>query len=110
MTDATLFKKLTDLFRPYEKDMQIKTDTDDKYYIEEALSSDKLQMFASVQIKKNYISVYLMPVYCQPELLEGISDDLKKRMQGKSCFNFTQDEQVPWAEFKALIKQSRKAL
>jgi hypothetical protein len=30
----------------------------------------------------------LMPVYTFPELLEGISPILKKRIQGKSCFNF----------------------
>ena len=110
MTDATLIKKLTDLFRPFEKDMQIKVDSADKYYLEETISSDKLQMFASVQIKKNYISVYLMPVYCQPNLLKDISEDLRKRMQGKSCFNFTKDEQVPWSEFIALIKHSRNSL
>jgi len=29
-----------------------------------------------------------MPVYINPKLLDGISPELKKRMQGKSCFNF----------------------
>ena len=50
----------------------------------------KKELFlAAVQIKKNYVSYHLMPVYMHPELLEGISPPLKKRMQGKSCFNFT---------------------
>jgi hypothetical protein len=36
-----------------------------------------------------------MPVYAFPQLLEGISQPLKKRMQGKSCFNFTKiDEPI----------------
>jgi hypothetical protein len=30
-----------------------------------------------------------MPVYVFPGLLTGISPALKKRMQGKSCFNFS---------------------
>ena len=110
MSDSGLFEKLTNLFRRFEHEMQVKSDTADKYYLEEAISNDKLQMFASVQIKKNYISVYLMPVYCQPTLLDDISDDLRKRMQGKSCFNFTKDEQVPWTEFEALITASRRSL
>ena len=42
-----------------------------------------------MQIKKNYVSYYLMPVYMFPDLLNDIPDNLKKRMQGKSCFNFT---------------------
>lgn len=29
-----------------------------------------------------------MPVYVNPKLLEGMSPALKKRMHGKSCFNF----------------------
>jgi hypothetical protein len=45
--------------------------------------------FGAVSIKKNYVSYHLMPVYVFPELLDGLSPALKKRMQGKSCFNFT---------------------
>lgn len=29
-----------------------------------------------------------MPIYTNPDLLDDMSDLLKKRMQGKSCFNF----------------------
>ena len=36
-----------------------------------------------------------MPVYAFPGLLKGMSPELKRRMQGKSCFNFTaMDEQL----------------
>jgi hypothetical protein len=45
--------------------------------------------FGAVIIKKNYVSYHLMPVYVFPELLDGLSPVLRKRMQGKSCFNFT---------------------
>jgi hypothetical protein len=45
--------------------------------------------FGAVIINKNYVSYHLMPVYVFPELLDGLSPALKKRMQGKSCFNFT---------------------
>ncbi len=44
--------------------------------------------FGAVQTRKNYVSYHLMPVYVFPDLLEGISPELRKRMQGKSCFNF----------------------
>jgi hypothetical protein len=45
--------------------------------------------FGGVQVRKRYVSYHLMPVYVFPDLLDGISEGLKKRMQGKSCFNFT---------------------
>jgi hypothetical protein len=55
-----------------------------------------------VQLKKNYVSYHLMSVYVFPDLLENISDRLKKRMQGKSCFNFTTVDESLFAELAQL--------
>jgi hypothetical protein len=44
--------------------------------------------FGAVQLKKNYVSWHLMPLYALPPLRDRLSPDLEKRMQGKSCFNF----------------------
>ena len=60
--------------------------------------------FGSVQLRKNYVSFYLMPVYVFPDLLNGISDPLRKRMQGKSCFNFRQPEPALFEELTALTR------
>ncbi len=57
--------------------------------------------FGAAVIKKNYVSFHLMPVYVHPDLLEGISDGLRKRMQGKSCFNFKALDEDTLAEFGA---------
>ncbi|MEM7736150.1 MAG: hypothetical protein AAF267_10200 [Deinococcota bacterium] len=48
------------------------------------------------------MSFYLMPVYVFPELLGGISPKLKKRMQGKSCFNFKQVDADLFEELRQL--------
>ena len=45
-----------------------------------------------------------MPVYLNPGLLEGMSPGLRKRMQGKSCFNFTRLDPVLLAELPALTE------
>ena len=45
--------------------------------------------FGAVRLGKAYVSYYLMPVYGDPRLLADMSPELRKRMQGKSCFNFT---------------------
>jgi len=45
--------------------------------------------FSSVRLGKAYVSLHLMPLYMCPVLTKEISPALKKRMQGKACFNFT---------------------
>jgi hypothetical protein len=44
--------------------------------------------FGSVRVGKAYVSFHLMPVYMHTGLLKTVSPALKKRMQGKACFNF----------------------
>ena len=48
--------------------------------------------FGAVQLKKNYVSWHLMPLYAVPFVRDRVPPDLKKRMQGKSCFNFKKVE------------------
>lgn len=61
--------------------------------------------FGAASISKNYVSYYLMPVYADPSLLDDISPELKKRMQGKSCFNFKTKDAALFKELKALTKK-----
>lgn len=44
--------------------------------------------FGAVKRGKAYVSFHLMPLYMSPKLDGQISAALKKRMQGKTCFNF----------------------
>ena len=44
--------------------------------------------FGQVRLGKAYVSFHLMPLYMNPKLAGTISPALKKRMQGKTCFNF----------------------
>lgn len=110
MSHADVFAQLTKILRPYAKDMTIKTDTDTNLYLEEDRSSAKPQMFGAVQIKKNYTSFHLFPVYTDPSLLDAISPELKKRMQGKSCFNFKKVEDIPVEELTALVENCYNSL
>jgi hypothetical protein len=61
--------------------------------------------FGSVQVKKNYVSYHLMPVYAFPELLESLSPGLKKRMQGKACFNFKSVDETLFVELAELTER-----
>ncbi len=65
------------------------------------------QMFAGVRKGKRYVSYYLTSVYLEPGQLESLSPDLRKRMQGKSCFNFTQVDEDLFEELDALTDRGR---
>jgi hypothetical protein len=44
-----------------------------------------------------------MPVYVHPELLDAIAPALRRRMQGKACFNFKTMDVALLAELATLI-------
>lgn len=50
-----------------------------------------------------------MPVYALPELASGISPELRKRMQGKSCFNFKQVEPEMFEELERLTRRAAES-
>lgn len=103
-----VFEQLKNILKPYAEKLALKTDTADTYYIDGPYSEKwkKQLFFGSAQVKKNYVSFYLMPVYMYPELLQGVSPELKKRMQGKSCFNFKKVEPDLFRELTELTRKS----
>jgi hypothetical protein len=103
---SKVFLSLRKILSEYSEDMIVKHDTDLNYYLDTRKTYNKKPVFfGAVQIKKNYVSYHLMPVYMSPALLAGMSPELKKRMQGKSCFNFkTMDEKL----FEELAGLTRK--
>ncbi len=102
-----IFKNLKSILKPYASKLTVKSDTAENYYLESAYSEKwkKELFFGAVQTKKNYVSFYLMPVYMYPDLLKNISPELKKHMQGKSCFNFKKMEKSLFDELSQLTKQ-----
>jgi len=61
---------------------------------------------AWVQAGKAYVSFHHMGVYARPGLLKGVSKELRARMQGKSCFNFTSIDPALFAELEDLTVRS----
>jgi hypothetical protein len=70
---------------------------------------DPTTWFAGTRLGKRYVSYYLMPIYVQPSLLDGISPELRRRMQGKSCFNLTKVDVPLLAELERLTATSYEA-
>ncbi|NNG27517.1 MAG: hypothetical protein HKM87_08325 [Ignavibacteriaceae bacterium] len=101
------FKVLKTALKKHEKNLTIKTNTNDVYNLYAGYSEKYKRdiYFGGVEIKKNYVSFHLMPVYINPNLLNDMSPELKKRMQGKSCFNFKTIDKNSLKELTALTKK-----
>lgn len=106
-----IFERLRDMLKPYEAQMDATASTADSYSLDTRKPgpNKKPMFFGSAAIKKNYVSYYLMPVYVHPELLEGVSERLRKRMQGKSCFNFRSMDEEVLAELRELTTRGYAA-
>ena len=92
METEQIFKKLKNVLSSLDTGLTIKKDEPDYYYVNvDKKVKGKDLFFGAVQIRKSYVAYHLFPVYTHPELLDDISDSLKKRMQGKSCFNFKKE-------------------
>lgn len=92
MEEKNIFEKLRKVLTSLDKGLVIKKDEPDYYYLNTNKKiKGKEMFFGAVQIRRSYVAYHLYPVYTNPELLDEISDGLKKRMQGKSCFNFKKE-------------------
>ena len=103
---TTTFSKLKALLQPYESKLIVVADTEDHYALEtpHVMKNKHRVYFAGVKIGKAYVSYHLMPVYALEEVRDEISPELKKRMQGKSCFNFSEPNEKLFKELARLTK------
>ena len=99
-----VFKALSQIMRPFAERLDCKTDEHGYLYLNtrHIMRNKKPLFFGSVQIKKNYVSYHLMPIYVNPSLLDNLTPTLAKRMQGKSCFNFKSIDDSLFEELREL--------
>lgn len=103
----SVFSELRAIMAAYAAKLVVVRDSASQLYLDSRhiMKNKKPLSFGAVQIKKNYVSYHLMPVYVNPELLTGISAALRKRMQGKSCFNFVAVDAALFEELAALTSK-----
>jgi hypothetical protein len=111
-TDFTpVFGALRQLLQRFvSKDLVVQVDKPGDYHLEctSILHRKKPLYFAGVRTNKNYVSFHLLCAYFNPDLVKSISPALKKRKQGKACFNFTQVDPDCFAELERLTRESLK--
>jgi hypothetical protein len=107
-----VFAVLKPVLAKYAKRLSVKVDTPMEYTLLTKSASPFHQhkggplYFGAVRLGKAYVSFHLMPLYMCPDLTKDISPALKKRMQGKTCFNFRTD---PEPELMAELKRLTEA-
>ncbi|HEX6731650.1 MAG TPA: hypothetical protein VF074_16615 [Pyrinomonadaceae bacterium] len=101
-----VFNKLKAILAPYESKLIVVSDTADNYALEtdHVMKNKHRLYFGGVRRGKAYVSFHLMPVYACPDIAEEISPELKKHMQGKSCFNFKSPDEKLFNELRRLTK------
>lgn len=102
MESDKIFSKLKAILAAFEAQLVVLHDESDNYYLNTPTTDKKSEFFGAVQIKKSYVAFHLMPIYYYPELLNPVSDALKNKMQGKSCFNFKEVNDSLFEELKSL--------
>jgi hypothetical protein len=103
-----IFERLKAILQVHEPNLRVLVDREGKYELI-GMYSQKIKKdiwYGKVEIGKNYVSFHLMPVYMFPDLLKGISEDLRKHMQGKGCFNFTHIDDGLFEEMEGLTMRS----
>lgn len=103
---APVFSALRDLMAGHADELHVAHDEPKKYYlVTKSLSWRGGRMyFGAVIWGKAYVSYHLMPLYITPGLAKKISPNLKRRKQGKACFNFREVDKPLMSELNDLTK------
>jgi hypothetical protein len=103
-----VYERLKGLLAPYEARTYRTAEGAAGYGLDLAPPGERnpTTWFAGVRRGKRYVSYYLMPIYVDPSLADGISPALARRRQGKSCFNFTAVDEALFAELEDLTRAS----
>jgi len=99
-----VFAALREVLRRHAGRLVVTEDTPSCYRLEGGMHPSHKKPFpiAWVAVGKGYVTFHHMGVYARPDLLKGVSRELRARMQGKSCFNFTSVNPTLFAELEAL--------
>lgn len=100
---AAVHDRLRAILAPYQDRLTVSRDGPEGTTLEmPGLEGKPWGFVAGTRLGRRYVSFYLMSAYGQPDLLDSMSPALRRRMQGKSCFNFSTIDEPLLAELEAL--------
>jgi len=102
---ADVDRRLRQILEPLRSRFAVTKDSPEALAIEiPGLEGKPWGYIAGVRHGKTYVSFYLMSVYSSPELMATMSPELRRRMQGKACLNFTRVDEPLFAELARLTE------
>src|SRR6185503_2797421 len=94
------------IFAPYRDSLVVSKEGPRGVYLElPGYEGKPWGYVGGTRVGKAYVSYYLMGAY-DGELAKSISPGLRKRMQGKTCFNFTKVDEPLFAELEGLTAKA----
>jgi hypothetical protein len=99
------FGVLKGLLAQYAPSFHTSQDTPTSYTLDGAFNPEfkRPMAFAGVHIRRAFVAFVLVPIYSHPELLSGISDPLRKRLQGRTAFTFVHPDRELLVELSQLV-------
>ena len=116
-----VFEQLRSILKKHAGSLEVSEDTPTRYCLTGTVGPATLQAWggkmktkaipvAWVQIGKAYVSFHHMALYGSSLLRDGMSEELGRRMQGKTCFNFRNESEVPLLELDELTARGCKGM
>ena len=104
------FEALKKIYKPMASKFNLLEENDACYMLESKgpMYKGKPMCIGAVRKGKAYVSFHLMALYCFPEMKKSISPELKKRMQGKQCFNFVEPDSKLFSELAKLAVEGAR--
>lgn len=100
---AAVHARLRAILVPYFGSLSVTRDGPEGVAVEfPGLEGKPWGFVGATRVGKRYVSFYLMSVYAMPDLLVSMSPALRRRKQGKSCFNFTTIDESLMSELEAI--------
>ena len=114
---ASIFTRLRGILQKYAGTLSVQEDTPERYCLGASPGPATLKAWrgktrsgtipvAWVQVGKAYVSYHLMGIHGNTRLLNALSQALKRRMQGRTCFNFKSHDESLFEELDKLTPQA----
>lgn len=101
-----VFAALKSVLKHHARTLKVLKDEPLEYTLVTKSNSNRGQpmWFGAVRAGKAYVSLHLMALYMNAPMNALVPPTLKKRMQGKACFNFKTIDKELLADVKALTQ------
>ena len=114
-----VFDRLKAILQKHAADFTVRPDTESSYGLQGKPGPAALKVWggklkkpvmpvAWIETGKSYVSFHIMGLYTNAALKNGLSKELKTRMQGKTCFNFRTINEILFKELEQLTVKAIK--